>query len=57
MMAAGVVWDVWLLLIGLFVMLGAGAEEREESARKDEHPGGEERPLRAWAGPGNQSAP
>ena len=29
MIAVGVVWDVWLILIGVFVILGAGAEEQD----------------------------
>ena len=29
MIALGVVWDFWLLIIGIFVILGAGAEEAD----------------------------
>lgn len=32
MIVVGLVWDVWLVFIGLFVMLGAGAEEREDQS-------------------------
>ena len=32
MIALGVVWDFWLVLIGIFVILAAGAEEAEEEA-------------------------
>jgi Zn-dependent protease len=31
MIVVGLAWDPWLILIGIFVMLGAGAEEREEA--------------------------
>ena len=32
MIAIGVVWDFWLVFIGLFVILAAGAEEAEEES-------------------------
>jgi Zn-dependent protease len=36
MIAVGLVWDFWLILIGVFVILAAGAEEAEE----ERHPSG-----------------
>jgi Zn-dependent protease len=31
MIAVGLAWDPWLILIGVFVMIGAGAEERQDA--------------------------
>ena len=30
MIAVGLAWDVWLILIGVFIMLAAGQEERAQ---------------------------
>jgi len=38
MIAIGVVWDFWLVLIGIFVILGAGAEEQDGSTPRSERP-------------------
>jgi Zn-dependent protease len=39
MIAVGLVWDFWFIFIGVFVLLGAGAEEREETSKGGPPPG------------------
>ena len=39
MIAVGLAWDVWLLVIGVFVMVAAGQEERAQDEEDRTHPG------------------
>jgi Zn-dependent protease len=38
MIAVGILWDLWLVIIGLFVLMGAGAEEADATTTDGDSP-------------------